>query len=51
MLIVAPRKMTNNDVSNTPELSGGVGGGGSVGPLQNFGGDGRGDQCWGHFRT
>ena len=49
MPIVAPRRMTNNDVSNTPELSGG--GGGSVGPLQNFGGVGRGDQCWGHFRT
>ena len=26
MPIVAPRRMTNNDVSNTPELSGGGGG-------------------------
>ena len=28
MPIVAPQRMTNNDVSNTPELSGGGGGGG-----------------------
>ena len=27
MPIAAPRRMTNNDVSNTPELSGGGGGG------------------------
>ena len=27
------------------------GGGASVGPLQNFGGVGREDQCWGHFTT
>ena len=47
--IVAPRRMTNDDVSNTPELSGG--GGASVGPLQHFGGVGRGDHCWGHSRT
>ena len=38
-----------NDVSDTAELSGG--GGGSFGPLHNFGGVGRGDQCWGHFTT
>ena len=30
MPIVAPQRMTNNDVSNTPELTGG--GGASVGP-------------------
>ena len=32
MPIVAPRRMTNNDVSNTPELSGGGGGGLSWSP-------------------
>ena len=37
MPIVAPRRMMNNDVSNTPELFGGT----SVGPLQNCGGVGR----------
>ena len=46
---VPPRRMTIDDVSNTPELSGG--GGGSVGPLQSFGGVGRGDHGWGHSRT
>ena len=46
MPIAAPRQMTNNDVSNTPELSGGT----SVGPLQKFGGVGRWDQGWGHSR-
>ena len=51
MPIVAPRRITNDDVSNTTKLSGGGGGGrASVGPLQNFGGVGRGDQCWGHSR-
>ena len=50
MPIVAPRRMMTNDVSDTAELSGG-GGGGLVGPLHNFGGVGRGDQCWGHFTT
>ena len=34
--------MMTNDVSDTAGLSGG-GGGASVGPLQNFGGVGRGD--------
>ena len=32
MPIVAPRRMTNNDVSNTPELSGGGGGGAQLVP-------------------
>ena len=41
--VAAPRRMMTNDVSDTAGLSGG-GGGGSVGPLQNFGGVGRGDQ-------
>ena len=45
--VAAPRRIRTNDVSDTAELSGG----GSVGPLQNFGGVGRGDQCWGHFTT
>ena len=40
-----------NDVSDTAGWSWGGGGGGSVGPLQNFGGVGRGDQGWGHFTT
>ena len=40
MPTVAPRRMTNNNVSTTPNCPGG-GGGGSVGPLQNFGGVGR----------
>ena len=47
MPIVTPRRMMNNDVSNTPELSGGT----SVGLLQNFAGVGRWGQCWGHSRT
>ena len=42
--IVAPRRMTNDDVSSTPVLS-------SVGPLQSFGGVGRGDHGWRHSRT
>ena len=33
MPIIAPRRMTNDEVSSTPELSGGGGG-----PLQSFGG-------------
>ena len=41
MPIAATRRMMNNDVSNIPELSGGGGGGTSVGPIQNFGGVGR----------
>ena len=47
--IVPPRRMTSDDVSNTPELSGG--GGGAVGPFQSFGGVGRGDHGWEHSRT
>ena len=45
MSIVPPRRMTNIDVSDTPELSGGGGGGGTVGPLQSFRGVGRRDHC------
>ena len=37
--IVPPRRMTSNDVSETPEL------------LQSVGGVGRGDHGWGHSRT
>ena len=48
--VAAPRWIRTNDVSDTAELSRG-GGGGSVGPLQNVGGVGRGDQCWGYFTT
>ena len=40
--------MTTDAVSHTTELSGG---GGSVGPLQSFGGVGRGDHGWGHSMT
>ena len=47
MLIVPPRRMTSNDVSDNPELSGGT----PVGPLQSFAGVGRGDHGWGHSRT
>ena len=46
--IVPPRRMTNDDVSDTPKLSGG--GGISVGSLQSFGGVGCGDHGWGHSR-
>ena len=35
------------DVTDAPELSG-VGGGGSVVPLKDFGGVGRGGHSWGH---
>ena len=48
--IVPPQRMMSDDVSGTPELSGG-GGGTSVGPLQSFGGVSRGDHGWGHSRT
>ena len=47
MSIVPPRRMTSNDVSETPELSGGT----PVGLLQSVGGVGRGDHGWGHSRT
>ena len=47
-MIAAPRRMMDVDVSDTPELSGGGGGGTSVVPLPNFGGVGRGGQGWGH---
>ena len=46
--VAASRWIRTDDVSNTADLSMG---GGCVGPLQSFGGVGRGDQCWGHFTT
>ena len=45
--IVPPRRMKNNNVSDTLELSGGT----TVGPLQSFSGVGRRDHCCGHSRT
>ena len=46
-MLAAPRRMMDIDVTGAPELSGG-GGGISVGPLTDLGGDGRGDHSWGH---
>ena len=40
--------MMDIDVTDAPELSGVGGGGGSVGPLKDFGGVGRGGHSWGH---
>ena len=45
--VAAPRLMKTDDISDTAELFRGA----SSGPLQNIGGVGRGDQCWGHFTT